>query len=259
MKRIEKERSAGSCPFSRLLRQAVNTVGQFYPRTHRSIALTDNGSQFLSKEFTTLLENYGVKAVRTPYYHPQSNPTERVNRVVKTAIRAYVNDNQKHWDKLLQKIAFALRTAKHESTGYTPVYLNFGRELQACSDNAQQNITNPDELDVAAREAFAQKFNKVKYLWSEVVKNLTNAYEKAKRTYNLRRREVSYAPGQVVWKREFLLSDASKDFSSKLAPKYKKCTVLQKISNTAYELGDENDRNLGIWHPKDMKPQPETG
>ncbi|XP_073990935.1 uncharacterized protein [Rhodnius prolixus] len=221
------------------------------------VAITDNGSQFVSKEFTSLLGNYGVKLVRTPYYHPQSNPTERVNRVVKTAIRAYINDNQKHWDKMLQKIAFALRWAKHETTGYTPAYLNFGRELQVINNNVQQTNTDLDGLDVTSREALAHKFSNIKDVWSEVVKNLTEAYKKAKRIYNLRRREVSYAPGQVVWKREFALSDASKDFSSKLAPKYRRCTVVQKISNTAYELEDEDGRNLGIWHPKDMKPQPE--
>ena len=51
---------------------------------------TDNGSQFICKDFKNLLNINGMIHIRTPYYHPQANPTERVNRVV----RASFGDSQ---------------------------------------------------------------------------------------------------------------------------------------------------------------------
>lgn len=52
------------------------------------VILTDNGTQFTSKAFRDLLAEFGINHWLTPAYHPQVNNTERVNRVVTTAIRA---------------------------------------------------------------------------------------------------------------------------------------------------------------------------
>lgn len=51
-----------------------------------------------------------------------------VNRVINTMIRSYIKDNHQSWDENLHKFGFALRTAVHEVTGFSPAYLNFGRE-----------------------------------------------------------------------------------------------------------------------------------
>lgn len=82
-------------------------------------------SQFRSSLFKDLAEAYKVDIWYTPNYHPQSNPTERANRVIKTAI-TYITSNQKKWDKEIHKIGFAIRSAVRESTGYSPAYVNFG-------------------------------------------------------------------------------------------------------------------------------------
>lgn len=67
---------------------------------------------------------YTLTAVR-----PQANDSERVNRSVIAAIRAYVNPDQKNWDENLNKISCALRSSKHSSIGTTPYYLTFGHHM----------------------------------------------------------------------------------------------------------------------------------
>lgn len=91
--------------------------------------VSDNGEQFRSCEYKRLLSQYQIKPCYTTYYHPQANPTERVNRVIKTMLIAYVSDNHCEWDKFLSKVACALRSARHETTGLGPYYVNFGREM----------------------------------------------------------------------------------------------------------------------------------
>ena len=38
-----------------------------------------------------------------------------------------MSENQRNWDENLQKVLFAYRTAVHDSTGYTPFLVMFGR------------------------------------------------------------------------------------------------------------------------------------
>ena len=91
--------------------------------------VSENGRQFIGKEFSQLLENYKVEHRRTPPYTPQCNSMERTNKVLKTAINQYREKSQKKWDLHLPELTFAYNTAISESTDYTPAYLNFGREL----------------------------------------------------------------------------------------------------------------------------------
>ncbi|KAG6438878.1 hypothetical protein O3G_MSEX000297, partial [Manduca sexta] len=91
--------------------------------------ISDNGKQFTSNIFKEVAAKYNCKLWFTPNYHPQSNPTERVNRVIGTMISTYIT-HKKHneWDVHLGEIGHAIRTAIHDSTGFTPSYLFFGRE-----------------------------------------------------------------------------------------------------------------------------------
>lgn len=56
--------------------------------------VSDNGSQFKSTQFNQLLQAYGVHHVYTAIYSPQANASERVNRSVLAAIRAYIKNDQ---------------------------------------------------------------------------------------------------------------------------------------------------------------------
>jgi transposase InsO family protein len=64
-----------------------------------ALMICDNGKQYVGKAFRRLVESYDCEITFNPNYHPQANPTERINRVVKTAIRSYL-DNHSHrdWD-----------------------------------------------------------------------------------------------------------------------------------------------------------------
>ncbi|KAJ3622401.1 hypothetical protein MTP99_002913 [Tenebrio molitor] len=53
--------------------------------------IVDNGVQFgRSREFNEFLNNYGVRPYCNSLNTPQSNPSERVNRTMKTVIMSYI-------------------------------------------------------------------------------------------------------------------------------------------------------------------------
>lgn len=90
-------------------------------------------------------------------------------------------------------------------------------------------------------------------MYLDIVKRLSQAYDKNKKYYDLRKRTLHFKKGDIVWKRNSVLSDASKAFSKKLAPKYIKAKVAEVTGTVTYRLTDLNGKNLGIWHIKDLK------
>ena len=71
---------------------------------------------------------FGIQHSFTPLYHPQANPVERTNRVIKTIIRSFIRDNHPDWDVYIHDFRFAYNTGFHTTINATPAFLNMGRE-----------------------------------------------------------------------------------------------------------------------------------
>jgi hypothetical protein len=68
------------------------------------------------------------------------------------------------------------------------------------------------------------------------------------------RTKLSFEVGDFVWKKNYALSDATKFFAAKFAPRFIKCVVVEKKSDLVYILEAIGGRQLGVWHIKDLKP-----
>ncbi|CAF2181851.1 unnamed protein product, partial [Rotaria magnacalcarata] len=90
--------------------------------------VSDNGPQFISNLFKNFCNALGIKQYLTVNYHPQSNMTERVNRTLKLLIPIYPQQQPTSWDKEIQKLAYAIRTAVNEITDETPAFMMLGRD-----------------------------------------------------------------------------------------------------------------------------------
>lgn len=219
------------------------------------VILSDNGVQFTSQVFRNLVQRYNTRVWYTPRYHPQVNATERVNRVVITAIRSYIRNNHQDWDQHLSEIGSAIRSSVNEVTGYTPNYLVFGRHVPLSGDCYGDQA---DNLPIGDREPHIESLSQLKPLFDQVKTELSKAHKKNEKYYNLRRKNFEFLEGQHVWKRNFILSDASKNFSAKLAPKYIESIITRKLSPIVYELSDLKGNQLGKFHIKDLKPAVES-
>jgi hypothetical protein len=215
----------------------------------------DNGPQFISKEFKNLLQSYNIQKVfYNLRYHPQSNHTERVNRDIVRCLRSYIKSNHKDWDLCIHKVAQAIRTAKHEVTGFSPAFLTFGRNIPVSgayygkiSDNNNNFPTITDKL------LHINDLQEVPKLFTEVRQKILNYHNKNTKHYNLRKRDICYHVGDKLWKKNYTLSSAPNDYSAKLAPKYIPCIVNKVLSKVSYNLKDLDGNNLGNWHISDLK------
>lgn len=212
------------------------------------VVLTDNGTQFVSKIFQDLLSKYNVTHWRTPSYHPQINDSERVNRVLTTAIRATIKKDHREWASNVQKIANAIRNSVHEATKHTPYFVMFGRNM--VSDGREYRHLR----DTSMENGSLSNVDKDK-LYAEIRENLEKAFQKHSRYYNLRSNAEcpKYSQGEKVLKRNTELSDKGKNYCAKLAPKYIPAFVKRVIGENCYELEDERGRRLGVFNTKYLK------
>ena len=79
-------------------------------------------------------------------YHPQSNGIcERMNGTIKSMLGSYTQHSQKIWADILPHIVFAYNTSIHSTTGYTPYYMNHGREACIGSESVLRGEGNVRE------------------------------------------------------------------------------------------------------------------
>lgn len=213
----------------------------------------DNGPQFISRDFRELMTKYNVPNIfYNPRYHPQTNQTERLNRDIVRAIASYVRSDHRKWDQNIPEIQCALNTVVHESTKFTPFYLNHGREMVL--DGALLNLDVPvDPVSVVLeREPFSSNLSQLRSIYTTVQGHLRKAYTRNVKYYNLRKRPIQFEEGQIIYKRCFPLSNASKYFSAKLSPKYEKCVISTKHGPLVYSLKSMEGKPLGKFHIKDL-------
>lgn len=89
---------------------------------------SDQGASFESALISELLSVAGVKKSHTTPYHPMGNGgVERFNRTLGNMIRALPPAAKQRWPRMLKSLTFAYNCTIHETTGYAPFQLMFGR------------------------------------------------------------------------------------------------------------------------------------
>uniref|UniRef100_A0A3B1IZP3 Gypsy retrotransposon integrase-like protein 1 n=1 Tax=Astyanax mexicanus TaxID=7994 RepID=A0A3B1IZP3_ASTMX len=88
---------------------------------------SDQGPDFESKTIKELCEVIGTHKIRTTPYHPRGNPVERFNRTLLSMIGTLREEQKAHWHDFVKPLVHAYNCTKHESTGFTPYELMFGR------------------------------------------------------------------------------------------------------------------------------------
>lgn len=240
---LRQANSALTCDF--LERSVFSTFN--VPET----VYTDNASQFKSHLFENFLKSFGVRHLTPPSYSPQSNASERLNKEIVYGINMHLESDQTQWADSLNKIAFSLRSTIHQTIGYSPHFALFGQEM-ICHGSAYSLLK---KLDVLSESEFTVQNHpdKMQKLHKNLMENIKKSHDKFERNYNLRARVRNFSPGDEVYRRMFHLSDTTKNFNSKLAPKFQKCRIKAKVSHNRYLLEDLSGKELSIYHTKDIK------
>ena len=93
--------------------------------TRPKCILSDNGTQFASKNWRNKLADMKTDVIFAPIRHPQANPSERCMREIRKFCRIYCHEAHKRWPELLSHIQGWLNGTLSDSTGYSPLEMIF--------------------------------------------------------------------------------------------------------------------------------------
>jgi len=162
-------------------------------------------------------------------------------------ISQFVGKNHRRWDEHLPAIQYAYNSADHDATGFSPAYLNYGRELSPPHPTDRER---PHEATPPSR--WSRRLADAKEL---VRVNLARAFHRQEKYYNLRRRDWRPKMGDTVWKRELTLSNKATGINTKLAPKYGgPYTIRRIITPVIFDLRNARNRWYRHIHIQHLKP-----
>lgn len=190
--------------------------------------ISDRDVLFTSTFWGHLNALMGVKLKMSSAYHPQTDgATERANRTITQMLRQCISPNQKDWVSKLPTIQFAINSARSESTGFAPFFLNNGRMPRAMIWNS----ANPTEYS-NVRE-FARK---KKLALISAHDSIIGARVKQTRDANRKRQLVPFKEGDFVYLSTKNITFA-KGLARKLIPKYiGPYKIIRDFGNQSFKL-----------------------
>lgn len=218
-----------------------------YPET----LLSDNGSEFISKNFKRFLETCGIKFLPLAKYSPQGNSSERVNRSIIEGIRCYIEKHDQ-WDENISDISSALRSAAHQTLHLSPYEALFGQPMVQDGRDYEllrkSDAVNHSDIEILSKKDHLQILHK------ELMAKIQKAHDKSAIKYNTRCRNFSFIQDQEVFCRTFPQSSFKNTFVAKFSPKFQKARILQVLGKSRYELANLQGKSIGVYHSKDLKP-----
>lgn len=198
-----------------------------------SSIVSDRDPRFTGHFWRTLWKCLGTQLTMSTAFHPQTDgQTERANRTLEEMLRSYVSFQQKDWDEHLVAAELAFNASKHASTGFTPFYLNGGREVSVPLDLALEEARSARQPDAATR---IQQLHRDLEAAKE---HLLKAQQRQAHHADKHRREMRFKVGDDV-----LLSTAhlkligGADRTAKFTYKYIGPFKIKRVVNdNAYEL-----------------------
>jgi transposase InsO family protein len=162
---------------------------------------SDQGANLTSQVISSLCKCLGIDRTQTTAYHPQGNgQVERFNRTLEAMLAKIVKENQRDWDQHIPKVLLAYRTALHESTGYSPYRVNFGRSPSLPVDVMLGTVPLPREGEEKEIPEFVEEINhSLKGVFDDVRQKLNETHRKNKVRHDKKSAGSNLTVGDRVW------------------------------------------------------------
>lgn len=212
--------------------------------------VSDRDTRFLSHFWRSLWKSLGTSLDMSTAYHPQTDrQTEVTNRSLGNLLRCLVGDNIKSWDFRLCQAEFAHNHALNRSLGFSPFRVVYGLVPRCPLDLS----TLPDKTRLHG-EAI-DFVTDLQQLHQQAHANLEASAAKYKAAADERRREVLFAPGDMVWvymtKERLPLREYHKLKSKKIGP----VEVLEYLNPNAYRVQlPSHLRTSNVFNVKHLSP-----
>ena len=212
------------------LTQYFNRYG--YP----SKILSDNGPAFRNSAMAEFTQSLRIAHIFSSPYHPQTNgQCEKANGLLKDLLTIATHYKSKQWSDHLPAIQQVYNASVHQSTGFTPNFLFFGRQLRL--PNSLFDEIQPDDIINDADQSLLGPIIRLRQALLKARDNVQHKLKIAKSYYDRNAGAVNtFCPGQRVF-----LKNAT---PRKLDLRYpKEFIVVRKLHAFEYEIRSVSDPN----------------
>uniref|UniRef100_A0A3B3H3T2 Gypsy retrotransposon integrase-like protein 1 n=1 Tax=Oryzias latipes TaxID=8090 RepID=A0A3B3H3T2_ORYLA len=190
---------------------------------------TDQGTNFMSRVFSQVLQQFSIKHCTSSAYHPESQGAlERFHQTLKTMLRVYCQEFGKEWDDGVPLLLFAAREVTQESLGFSPAELVVGHTVRGPLKLLKERWLEEPTCKTDLMQYVCGFRSKLLRACELARKNLEKAQEKMKLRYDKHTQYRVFSPGDKVL---VLLPLPGSTLQSQYSGPF---TVVCKISDTDY-------------------------
>lgn len=211
---------------------------------------SDQGRNFTSAVFKALCVLLKIDKTQTTPLHPQSDGmVERFNRTILNHLSLHVSKNQQDWDRKLPLFLLAYRSAVHETTGFTPSKMLFGRELRLPCDLL---FGRPPDAPSSPEDYVCELQERLECVHEFARNRINIATEKMKTRYDTRATEHEFHEGDKVW---FWNPIRRKGLSPKLQSNWDgPYTVLKRLNDVVIRIQKSRNSKPRVVHCDRLSP-----
>ena len=203
---------------------------------------SDQGRQFESQLIKELCKIAGIEKSRSSPYHPMgAGCTERMNRTLLNMLGTLELNQKEDWKEYLGPLVHAYNCTRHDTTGFSPYYLMFGRQPRLALDIAlklPKSVMNNDICSTKYIESLKQRLDQAYKLATEMSRK-SQAHQKA--NYDLKVRHSKIEIGDRV-----LVKAVGFEGKHKIANRWEESPyIVTAQPNTdipVYEVRQENNQ-----------------
>jgi len=180
---------------------------------------SDQGRNFESNVIKELCKIAAVEKTRTTPYHPMGNGmVERFNQTL-IKMLGTLNDHEKtDWKSYVAPLVHAYNATRHDSTGFSPYFLMFGRHPRLAIDAFLGLKSQNDSSRASSKDHYAKKLQKrLEFAYHVASTEAQKNADRYKFRYDLKVREATLNIGDRV-----LVRNVGLKGKHKLADKWQK-------------------------------------
>ena len=158
---------------------------------------SDQGRQFESQLIAEICKLLGIKKTHTTAYHPQSDGlVERFNRTLLGMLSTATRDNPFNWESHLRPLCMAYNTSVHPTTGFSPFFLMFGRQVRMPVDVM---YGSPNDEEASPAEHVANLKKRLESAYQRVRDQMGQKLDRQKEYYDKKIHGQPFKQGDLVW------------------------------------------------------------
>ena len=212
------------------------------------IVVSDNGTQFCSKQFEKFCQQHDIKSIKSSPYRPQSNGfVERMHATLTGMIQKLSKTKQGFWHELTRLALYFMRMTPSSATGFSPYMVAHGWEPASPLEAVKEGLLEETLEDIDITSWVKENMERIDSITDKVVDRQTDITQHRKKERDKYSKRRNFIQGtQVLYRTPGL--------NTKMTDAWEGPYVIDnKLGPVTYSLTIEGDKKKKVAHINTLK------